>query len=296
MRKSIFSKKKTLLPLILALSLPLTASARVVDEPGNYTNTGELNGSSFEGYAVTGSHPAGAGAVIAVGGTFNGGITNSSFSNNSAGDYGGAVYVGGTFTGNITNYSFKGDTPMQEDFHIDDDMRYYHLSDNNPETKIALAVVKNKLVPNSGWTHKLYPRFRIGNMAFIEVYNSPKVFISDLNIQSYYVVVVLDDEPQLVRTPDKELFTKFMNAVRTNPDLMKPSQRLRAALILSIGGVGEYIDKDGIKPSWVDEDGILTIKFQTYIRSNNGMVPPKKVARTLTVNESQDFILETRDF
>ena len=294
MRKSIFNKKKTLLPLLLALTLPLTASARVVDEPGSCTNTGELNGSSFEGYAVTGAHPAGSGGAVYVSGNFTGGITGSSFSNNSA-KHGGAVYAG-AFTGNTTNSSFKGDTPMQEDFHIDDDMRYYHLSDNNPETKIALAVVKNKLVPNSGWTHKLYPRFRIGNMAFIEVYNSPNVFITDLNIQPYYVVVVLDNEPQLVRTPDKELFTKFMNAVRTNPDLMKPSQRLRAALILSIGGVGEYIDKDGIKPSWVDEDGILTIKFQTYIRSNNGMVPPKKVARTLTVNESQDFILETRDF
>ena len=56
-----------------------------------------------------------------------------------------------------------------------------------------------------------------------------------------------------------------------------------------------HIDEGGVKPSWTDEDGVLVIHYQTYIRSNNGMVPPKKVANTLTVDENQDFILDSRD-
>ena len=187
----------------------------------------------------------------------------------------------------------KGDAQVHQNDNDYNDMRYYYLSDNDAETKLAISVVKNTLKPKVNWTYKLYPRFRIGNMAFIEVYESPTIFISDLNKQPYFVVVVLDTKPQMFHMPDKELFAKFMSAVRANPDLMTPHRRLSASLILAIGGVGEYVDEDGCKPSWTDEDGVLVISCHSKIRSDNGMVPPKSVVYTITVDENQNFILET---
>ena len=189
----------------------------------------------------------------------------------------------------------KQDNPNDHTENFDNDMHYYYLSDSDAEAKRAIAVAKKTLVPKSNWTYKLYPRFRIGNMAFIEIHEIPTIFIHDLNKQPYYVVVLLGVEPQLIRTPDKELFTKFMNAVRSDSDLMTPTQRLRTALILAIGGSGENIEKDEIEPSWTDENGVLIISYRTYIRSDNGMLPPRKVARTITVDENQDFMIEDQD-
>ena len=110
MRKNIFNKKKTLLPLILALSLPLTASARIVNESGNYTNTGELNNGNLYGYTVNGSGSAGAGSVVYVGGNFTGDIDYSRLAYNSAGTDGGAVYVNNNFTGDIGNSSLNNNS------------------------------------------------------------------------------------------------------------------------------------------------------------------------------------------
>ena len=211
----------------------------------------------------------------------------------SAGSFDNAEVInsmGNGFFSRIIN-CIKGDSQVNDNDY--NDMGYYYLSDNDAETKLAISVVKNTLKPKVNWTYKLYPRFRIGNMAFIEVYESPKIFISDLNKQPYFVVVVLGTNPQMFHMPDKELFAKFMIALRANPDLMTPRQRLSASLILAIGGVGEYIDEDGRKPSWTDEDGVLVISCHSKIRSDNGMVPPKNVLYTITVDENQNFILET---
>ena len=212
--------------------------------------------------------------------------------------------MGNSFFSSIID-RIRGDAPKQdvqdhrnengEGFHVDEGMRYAYLSDNDEETKLAVKVVKKALVPKSKWTYEAYPRFKIGNMAFIEIHDIPTVFITDLNKQPYFVVVVLGVDPHMVRTPDKELFVKFMNAVRADPDLMTPPRRLRAAMILATGGVGEYIDEDGFEPSWTDEDGVLVIQYHTYIRRDNGMIPPIRVACTLTVDENQDFILESLD-
>ena len=174
-------------------------------------------------------------------------------------------------------------------------MRYYYLLDSDAETKLAMAAIKKVLVSNEKWTYNAYPRVRIGNMAFIEIQSIPTTDTLDLNMQPEHIVVVLGKEPQLVHMPDKELFAKFMNAVRADSNLMKPNQRLMAALILATGDCS-YIREGGIEPTWTDEGGVLVISFHRYFRSNYGRVPPKRVVRTLTVDENQDFIIEDRDY
>ena len=210
----------------------------------------------------------------------------------------------GFFSGIVNR--IKGDATKQDaqdqqndhikDFHVEDDIRYYYLIGDSAERKLAKKVAEKMLVSDSHMTYDLNPRFRIGNMAFVEVTEIPTVFVHDRNNERYFVVVILDIEPRMVHTPDKELFAKFMNAVRVDPDLMTLTQRLEATLILATGGIGEVIIEDGIEPSWTDEDGILIISCHTYIRSTNGRALPKRVVCTLTVDKNQDFTQENRDF
>jgi len=173
-------------------------------------------------------------------------------------------------------------------------MHYHNLSDRDNETKIAMSVVNEKLRSNqvAHKTQKAYPRFRIGNMAFVEIFTALPEDVKDLDIPPEYVVVVLGDESRLVRLPNKELFAKFASAVRADPDLMKPRQRTMAALVLATG-YENYIDRSGVEPSWEDEDGTLTIRYYKYVRK--GMSRPRVELCTLTVAENQDYSIECCD-
>ena len=179
---------------------------------------------------------------------------------------------------------------------VADDMRYYSLSDGDPETRVAMAVVNEALRadPKPGWTQNAYPRFRVGSMAFVEVRSTPIAGVRDLSGSSEYVVVVLDDEPQLHRTPNAALFARFATVVRADPDLLELRHRIRTALTLTTGS-GDYISDDWAQPTWTDEDGILTIRYYRYNRGMSDMVRPTILACEITVDENQSYTIERID-
>ncbi|MCL1805763.1 MAG: hypothetical protein FWG28_07190 [Clostridiales bacterium] len=182
-------------------------------------------------------------------------------------------------------------------FPVEDDMRFTYMNDGQRGTKpdaeaeLALAVAGEAFVPDRAWIYETHARFRIGNMAFVDIHQTPTGDVRDVNMQPFYVVVVLGDEPRLVRMPDQELFARFMTVVRADPGLMTLTQRLMAALILAIGGDGECIRESGFEPTWTDEDGVLVIRCHRVIRSNQGRTPPVRVVSTLTVDEKQNLSL-----
>ena len=180
---------------------------------------------------------------------------------------------------------------------VEDDMRYYNMSDRDAETKNAMRIVNESLRanPRPGWTQTAYPRFRVGVMAFIEVRTAPMAGVRDLSGSSAYVVVLLEDELRLVNTPNSDLFARFAGAIRADPDLMTLSQRLRTALILATGS-GSYIsDIDESEPTWTDEDGVLVIRYYRYVTQTSSMVRPTIAACTITVDENQTFTIDRLD-
>ena len=184
-------------------------------------------------------------------------------------------------------------------FHVDDDMRHYYLWDRDAAGRLAMATIEKVFVSSEFWTYLTHPIFRIGNMAFFRIQPIPAIETKDLDMFPEFVVVVLGIEPRLVHMPSKELFAKFMNAVRADSGLMTPGQRLLAALILATGDdryMDSRIDEGGIDPTWTDEDGVLVILFHRYARSVNYRSARKRVACTLTVDENQNFIFEEQVF
>jgi len=188
-------------------------------------------------------------------------------------------------------------SPGVNDTGVLDDMRYYSLSDRDTEAKIAMAIVDEALRSSQKpfQTQTAYPRFRVGNMAFIAVHTAPTVEVRDLSSTREYVVVVLSDEPHMVRTPNRELFARFASAVRADPDLMEPHQRIRTALILATGDADYISNNDGAEPTWTDEDGVLVISYYAYVSQMSSMVRPTVAACTLTVDENQNYTFEKHD-
>ena len=171
-----------------------------------------------------------------------------------------------------------------------DEMSYSTLGEKDKDTKTAMSVVNGFLNANrkAHQTQTGYPRFRVGNMAFVEIRTVPNVDVRDLDIPSEYVVVVLGDNPQLSRTPNRELFANFMKVIRADPDIMTLNQRVRTALVLATGD-DSYIGAEGYEPTWTDEDGILVISYYRYTGSR--MMVQEKTAFTLTVDENQDYVI-----
>ena len=231
--------------------------------------------------------------------TTRGSLTSSS--SNEATNYTGGFTSG--IIDLINGYAQKQERQDDSDarivgFHVDDDMRHYFLWDRDEAGRLAIATVEKVLVSNECWTYLTYPCFRIGNMAFFRIQPVPAMETKDLDMFPEFVVVILGIEPRLVHMPDKELFAKFMNAVRADPNLMKPDRRLSAALILATGD-DRYIDsriEDGIDPTWTDEDGVLVIHFHRYTGNVNFRSARKRVAYTLIVDDNQNYILEEQVF
>ena len=169
----------------------------------------------------------------------------------------------------------------------DDDMRYSYLSEKGEDTKTAMSVVKNNLRERQ----TAYERFRVGNMVFIEIHTDPVVHAPDTwGAEREYVVVILDDKPCMVSAPNQELFARFMESVRADPDIMKLNQKVRTALILATG-YDSYSDKEEHTPTWVDENGVLVIGYYNY-ESDSPMIAPTLTAYRLIVDENQNFTLE----
>ena len=164
-------------------------------------------------------------------------------------------------------------------------MQYEGLGSYSEDTKTVMDIVSETLHDNQ----QAYPRFKVGDMAFVEIITPPPPNFMDVNGTREYVVVLLGDDPRIVLMPDKKLFVRFVSAVRPDPDVMTESQRTRAALILATGA-----DPDNMmgeeQPTWTDEEGILTIRYLKLV--GNGMAMPSKYSCTLTVDENQDFTVE----
>jgi len=133
-----------------------------------------------------------------------------------------------------------------------------------------------------------YPRFKVEDMAFVEVITLSSML--DVNSKRNYYIVLLGDEPKIVLPPDKELFVRFASAIRHDPDQMTESQRIRTALILATGEESDNMMGDEFQPTWTDEDGVLAICYSKLV--GNGMAMPSKYKCTLTVDENQEYTLE----
>ena len=164
-------------------------------------------------------------------------------------------------------------------------MRYEGLGSYSEYTKTVMDVVGETLRDNQ----QAYPRFKVDNMAFVEIITPPPPNFMDVNGTREYIVVLLDDEPKRVLVPNKELFVRFMSVVRPDPDVMTESQRTRAALILATGEDCNVLEGE-YQPTWTDEEGVLTIRY--HLRVGNGMAMPSIIEYTLTVDENQEFIVE----
>ncbi|MCL2815104.1 MAG: hypothetical protein FWD23_10940 [Oscillospiraceae bacterium] len=165
-------------------------------------------------------------------------------------------------------------------YYLSDDMRYNFLE--NEDKKTVMSTVEKTLLPNQ----RAYPRFRVGNIAFVEISTSAPQ-LTDSSGSRKYAGVILGDEPRLVSMPNKELFTHFAKIVRADPGIMEPSRRIRAALILATGDESRGRDKDA-EPTWTDENGVLIIKYRVL---RGGMLLWTE-ARMLIVDENQDFTIE----
>ena len=161
-------------------------------------------------------------------------------------------------------------------------MRYESLRTNAEDTKAVMSVVNETMRDNQ----QAYPRFKIEDMAFVEVITLSSM--KDVNSKRDYYVVLLSNEPKKVLTPNKELFVRFASAVRPDPDQMTEGQRIMTALILATGADSDNM-MGGEKPTWTDEEGTLTIRYSKLV--GNGMAMPSRVECTLTVGENQDYTI-----
>jgi len=171
----------------------------------------------------------------------------------------------------------------------ENDMSYGFLLDREPDTKAALAIVESVLRTRQ----KAYPRFRIGNLAFVEIITAPPPGLTDVTGTTEYVGVILGAKPRLVPMPNKALFAHFAKNVRPDPEKLRFDRRIRAALILATGS-DHYLSGDDVPgPTWTDENGTLVIRYQKFV--GQGMMRPKKVDCTLTTDDQQAFILDCSD-
>ena len=165
-------------------------------------------------------------------------------------------------------------------------MRYEGLGSYSEDTKTVMDIVGETLRDNQ----QAYPRFKVGDMAFVEIITPPPPGFMDVNGTREYVVVLLDDDPRIVLMPDKKLFVRFADAVRPDPEIMTESKRIRAALILATGEDCNVLEGE-YQPTWTDEEGVLTIRY--HLRVGNGMAMPSIIEYTLTVDENQDYTIES---
>jgi len=197
------------------------------------------------------------------------------------------------YTGNSGEFCVKRGNPNYNDkpnlyesrqgaYCLSNDMRYAYLSVGNKDTRTAISIVNSTLSPDQ----KAHPRFRVGNIAFIEIITSTPN-LTDSFSSSKYVGVILGDEPRLVPMPSKELFTHYAKIVRANPGIMEPNQRIRAALILATGNESYKVDES----TWTDEDGSLIIKYNALVRLN--MAKSITTSNTLTVDANQNFTIDS---
>jgi len=168
----------------------------------------------------------------------------------------------------------------------DNDLTLGTMFDEDANTKIASSIVEASLLPGQ----KAYTRYSIGNLAFAEIIPPPPPKTRDINGTRHYVAVILGDEPRLVELPSKALFAQFAENVRINPGNIEMRDRIGTALILATAS-DNYESEPA--PTWVDENGTLTIHYHRKVSSSRiGRAYPILQACTLTVDANQDFTLE----
>jgi len=183
---------------------------------------------------------------------------------------------------------FPNPTPVAEnpDATWGNDMTRASLLRDSADTKVTMAVVEASLSAGQ----EAYARYRIGNLAFVEIMTLPHPEEKDVNATHQYVAVILGDKPRLVSLPDKVLFAHFAKNIRPNPDKIDSRNRIRTALLLATDS-GSYEDEP--TPTWTDEGGTLIIHYRRYVNSSNtGKSYPILQECTLIVDVNQDFTLK----
>jgi len=169
-----------------------------------------------------------------------------------------------------------------------EDITDRHLYRDGEEYNTAKAMVEATL----GQNRRCYVAYAIGNVALVEVINVPPPTLRDFEATMWYVAVILGDTPRLVRLPDKSLFAHFTGVIRANPDILEPDIRLGTALRLA---TGHGIREREPEPTWIDENGILTIRYHKNIDTGNWMEPSRLHECTITVDARQDYIVDCVD-
>jgi len=167
-----------------------------------------------------------------------------------------------------------------------DDMTRGRLVGDNADRQMVMSIVDPTLNANQ----KAYPRYKVGNLAFVEVITMPDPRIRDVDATRQNVAIILGENPHLVALPDKALFAHFAKNIRPNPDMLEVGDRIRTALLLATDSDS---CEDEPTPTWTDAEGTLTIHYHRKVSSSRiGRAYPILQACTLTVDANQDFTLE----
>jgi hypothetical protein len=197
-----------------------------------------------------------------------------------------------TILSSTCNAQSPSPPPDFSDINWNTDMRYGNFPERDKETKDAMAIVNKTLRARQ----KAYPRFKVGNVGFIDIITSPHPQVMDANSSTHTVAVILGEKPQMVAIANKELFALFAKNIRRNPEQIELSRRIGVAVLLATGS-RHTLDNDKSEnntlPPWSDDGSTLVIRFKRL--SGGGMMRPRCEACTLTVDENQHFTLECVD-
>ncbi|MBQ9396831.1 MAG: hypothetical protein IJU23_15120 [Proteobacteria bacterium] len=182
------------------------------------------------------------------------------------------------------------------DVHVEwhDVLNYSYVDSDSKEGKRALKTAKK-----SRSYKNYYAEFMVGNLVVIKGTTPPSRFVLDGETDIGYMAVLLGDEPELVNIPKRSLLSQFLAAIRPDPEKMKLEQRLR--VISRLGGFEmpqykkdlqhHYLLKQlGIEPrdpTWIDEDGKLSISYYAY-RPRGGMMAEELVQCQIDVDAEQN--------
>jgi hypothetical protein len=197
-----------------------------------------------------------------------------------------------TMSNSTCNAQSPAPPPDFSDINWNVEMLYGNFPEREKETKDAMAVVNKTLRARQ----KAYPRFKVGNVGFIDVITTPYPQVMDANGSTHTVAVVLGAHPRIIAMPNKELFALYASNIRQNPEQIELSRRIALAVLLATGSrntIERKNDDDVSLSQWDDDGNTLVVRFDRL--KGGGMMRPRREACTLTVDENQHFTLECTD-
>ncbi|MBO4350707.1 MAG: hypothetical protein J6A01_07175 [Proteobacteria bacterium] len=141
----------------------------------------------------------------------------------------------------------------------------------------------------------LVPRFKLGNLAFIEGKSGANA--QDGNGEYGFCAVLLGSNMTFVELPNTKLMAKFITDLRTNPDALDLDKRIMFTMMM-VQGVDYHLSKfdmEGrdfesmfgivpVDPTWTDDGHTITIEY--YQMKPQGMQVPTPQKCRVVIDES----------